>query len=78
MNLEPEDLRGLGEQPEPEDLRGFPEPQVRRGRREFRAFVERRELPEQPEGHRPLRQQELLRENRELRPQFMKMLHRAE
>ena len=46
MNLEPEDLRGLGEQPEPEDLRGFPE---------FRAFVERRELPEQPEGHRPLR-----------------------
>ena len=55
MNLEPEDLRGLGEQPEPEDLRGFPEPQVRRGRREFRAFVERRELPEQQEGHRPLR-----------------------
>ena len=35
MNLEPEDLRGLGEQPEPEDLRGFPEPQARRGRREF-------------------------------------------
>jgi len=55
VNLEPEDLRGLGEQPEPEDLRGFPEPQARRGRREFRAFVERRELPEQPEGHRLLR-----------------------
>ena len=41
--------------PGPMGPRGCPGEPGARGRREFRAFVERRELPEQPEGHRPLR-----------------------